>query len=129
MKTVFLIDDDDDDREIFSDSLTSMHPSILFYEAQNGLEAFKILKSGVFLPDLIFLDLNMPIMDGKTFLVQIKEDESLKDIPIVIYTTSSNQIDKDFAAKHKAALFLTKQYSIALLKEDLKNTLEKYLKI
>lgn len=129
MKSIFLIDDDADDREIFSDSLMSMHPSISFHEAQNGLEAFAILRSGIFVPDLIFLDLNMPIMDGKTFLVRIKEDESLKDIPIVIYTTSSNQIDKDFAEKHSAALFLTKQYSIALLKEDLKNTLEKFLNI
>ena len=61
-------------------------------EAKNGEEALEIL-SGVDLPDIIFLDLNMPRMSGIEFLGIIKSDERLKYLPIVILTTSENRVD------------------------------------
>ncbi|QSW88401.1 MULTISPECIES: response regulator [Flavobacterium] len=127
MKSIFLIDDDADDREIFAECLHSLYPSISYYEAENGMEGFKLLQSGRVVPDLIFLDLNMPIVNGKTFLTQIKLDENFKDIPVIIYTTSSNQSDKDFASKHHAAMFITKQFSMSMIKDDLKKAVIKFL--
>lgn len=128
MKTIFLIDDDADDREIFEESLAAEHPSVLFEEAVNGAVAFEKLRSGtVHKPDLIFLDLNMPVMDGRTFLKQIKADPEFKDIPVIIYSTSSSDVDKRFAAENHASEFLTKQYSISSLRQDIKKTVDRFL--
>lgn len=128
MKTIFLIDDDPDDREIFQEILEQEHPSIIFQQAENGSAAFEKLKSeGFTKPDLIFLDLNMPIMDGRAFLQQIKKEKTLKDIPVIIYSTSSSEIDKKFAADNHASQFLTKQYSIELLRKDLNSVVENFL--
>lgn len=130
MKIVFLIDDDPDDREIFAESLFAGFPSILFHEAENGADAFEKLNSGtVPKPDLIFLDLNMPIMDGRIFLQQIKKDTLFQDVPVIIYTTSSSEIDKSFAKDHKADLFLTKQYSMVMVKEDIQTAVQKFLNL
>ncbi|MFD1605452.1 response regulator [Flavobacterium artemisiae] len=128
MKIVFLIDDDADDREIFADSLSSLDSSIMYQEAVNGQDAFEKLLSGTFpKPDLIFLDLNMPIMDGRTFLKKIKEHKDFSAIPVIIYSTSSSDHDKQYASQHQAAMFLTKQYSIALLTRDIKQAIENFL--
>jgi CheY-like chemotaxis protein len=128
MKIVFLIDDDADDREIFADSLSALDSDIMYQEAVNGQDAFEKLQSETFpKPDLIFLDLNMPIMDGRTFLKKIKENTDFSAIPVIIYSTSSSDYDKQFAAQNQAAMFLTKQYSIALLTRDIKHAIENFL--
>jgi CheY-like chemotaxis protein len=128
MKTVLLIDDDADDREIFADSLFSLHKGVHLEEAKNGFEAFEKLNSAGFKkPDLIFLDLNMPVMDGKQFLILIKQDENLKDIPIIIYSTSSSVEDKVFALENKAILFMTKHYSMTQLQKELKQAVADFL--
>lgn len=127
MKTVFLIDDDADDRELFAEALAAEHPSVLFEQAENGATAFEKLKSGSFKPDLIFLDLNMPIMDGRTFLKKIKAEPDYQNIPVVIYSTSSSEIDKQFAKENQAALFLSKQYAFALLRKDIREAIESLL--
>ncbi len=59
--------------------------------AENGREALASIKLDV--PDLILLDLNMPDMNGKEFLTIIKQKEDLKHIPVIILTTSSNNVD------------------------------------
>lgn len=129
MKIIFLIDDDADDREIFADLLAENHPSIIYQEAVNGAIAFEKLRSGSFTkPDLIFLDLNMPVMDGRTFLQQIKKDNDFVDIPVIIYSTSSSELDKVFAKENGAALFLTKQYSMELQRKDIKAAIENLLR-
>ncbi|MHC0446458.1 response regulator [Flavobacterium sp. 3-218] len=130
MKTVFLIDDDPDDREIFEESLAAEHPSVLYQQAENGAAAFEKLRSGSFAkPDLIFLDLNMPIMDGRAFLQQIKADPNFKDIPVIIYSTSSSEADKKFAQENHAAAFLTKQYSLSLIRQDIQTAVQNFLEL
>ncbi|WP_031425250.1 response regulator [Flavimarina sp. Hel_I_48] len=62
-------------------------------EAQNGEIALEILKSNERLPEIILLDLNMPKMNGIEFLRILKNDETLKYIPVVILTTSNNRND------------------------------------
>ena len=61
-------------------------------EAKNGEEALEILKGGD-LPDIIFLDLNMPRMSGIEFLTILKSDDRLKYLPTIILTTSENRVD------------------------------------
>ncbi len=130
MKTVFLIDDDGDDREIFQESLSSLNLPLNFVDAKNGAEALSKLQQPDFRkPDLIFLDLNMPVMDGRQFLIEVKKSDDYSDIPVIIYSTSSNEIDIRFAEENKAAMFMTKQYSLDLLKSELEATLHNFLSI
>ena len=71
----------------------------------------------------------MPIMDGRVFLRQIKEDKFLQNIPVIIYTTSSSELDKKFASDNQAVLFLTKQYSIKMLRDDIREAVDSFLNI
>jgi len=128
MKIVFLIDDDQDDREIFEESLLSLDVSVKFEQASNGQEALgKLNAPGFKKPDLIFLDINMPIMDGWQFLKYIKQDKNFSDIPVIIYSTSSSQEDEEFAFRNNASEFITKPYSISNLREELEKTITNFL--
>lgn len=87
---IFLVDDDTDDQEIFCNVLENISTTIECFTAVNGHEALQKLISGAVKPDLIFLDLNMPLMNGKEFLRAIKKMEGLKQIPVIILSTSSD---------------------------------------
>jgi CheY-like chemotaxis protein len=88
----FLADDDEDDRMLFSEALMEINPSIKCIMAKNGEEALFLLTNGLFeLPDYIFLDLNMPVMNGLRCLAEIKKSAQLKNIPVVVYSTSSKK--------------------------------------
>ena len=89
--TCFLIDDDTDDQEIFLSVLGEVAPSVRCFTAANGQEAIKKLISEEVKPDLIFLDLNMPLMNGKQFLQACHSIDDFKNIPVIILTTSSDK--------------------------------------
>src|SRR5688572_16547895 len=88
-KKLLIIDDDIEDQEIFIEALREVDPAALCYAAISGEEAFtKLEKDMVMLPDLIFLDLNMPKQNGKQVLREIKNTRSLLSIPVIMYSTS-----------------------------------------
>lgn len=91
LKRILLVDDDEDDREIFLEVITEIDPSAELITAINGADGFDKLSSGEAPPHVIFLDLNMPIMSGTEFLRKVKSVEKLKNIPIVILTTSNDE--------------------------------------
>jgi CheY-like chemotaxis protein len=93
---IMLIDDDIDDRFMFSRAAKQEKPEIKCITAEGGKEAFELLNKMTELPQVIFLDINMPGMNGWEFLHQIKKVERLKYIPVLIYSTSSH--DKDISA-------------------------------
>ncbi len=74
-------------------------------------------------PDYIFLDLNMPRMNGTQFLKALKSTEILKNIPVIVYTTSSSLKDKEEMTSFGAAYFLTKPNSLAGLRTELEQVL------
>src|SRR5215212_1458528 len=92
-KVCFLIDDDVDDQEIFALALNEVNERFQCEVANNGYEGLQQLKKMNCLPDYIFLDLNMPKMNGKECLKELKKTERLKAIPVIIYTTSSSLKD------------------------------------
>jgi len=125
MKTVFLIDDDSDDREIFREALDSLDNGYTFAEAVDGEDALnKLQEDGFVKPYIIFLDLNMPRVDGWQFLASVKKMEAYRNIPIIIYSTSSSERDKKNAAENGATGFITKHFSIGELTAELKALLE-----
>lgn len=116
----FLVDDDIDDTFLFQEVLNDVAPQIVLRTAANGQEAFDALKTmaleDAVLPDLIFLDLNMPRMDGKQCLGLLKENEQLQHIPVIMYTTSSHSRDIEEAMQKGAVSFITKPSHISDLK-------------
>lgn len=114
-KTCLLVDDDEDDKEIFALALTEANPSIECVVASDGLEALSMLKDGSFIPDYIFLDLNMPLMSGKECLVEIRKQPHLVQVPIIIFSTSSSQKDIQDTQALGASSFITKPPLIATL--------------
>ena len=121
MKKRFLvIDDDSDDRELFSEALASVDPVIVCDQATDGAEALKRLtERELDAPDIIFLDINMPVMNGWQFLTRLKSEDQYKNIPVIVYTTSSNVKDKRIAGDLGALCFITKPHAFGRLKNML----------
>jgi CheY-like chemotaxis protein len=105
---LFLVDDDMDDHEIFKSALAKVDKDLELLSATNGYDALNMLSTVNTLPDYIFVDLNMPRMDGLQFLKEIKKTDKLKDIPVIIYTTSSNPADIAKTKELGAISFITK---------------------
>ena len=112
MKTslhLLIIDDDADDIQLFTEAVAEIDSTITCTIAKDGLVGMEILNAGDgSLPDLIFLDLRMPRMGGRNFLSLIKEDALFRDIPVIIYTTSS-EVEESIALKGMGAMrFISK---------------------
>jgi len=118
-QNVFLIDDDDDDQFIFLTALKDVAPHSRCHISNNALEAFKYLYARTEVPDMLFLDLNMPLMNGFEFLIILKSDPRFSPIPVIIFSTSDNPEDLDRAKELGALQFITKTSDIQLLKKDL----------
>ena len=109
-KVVLMIDDDKEDQEIFQQELKKFASSIKFLSAYSGEEGLAILNKNSI--DYIFLDINMPLMNGIDVLKLIKNDENLKNIPVIIFSTSDGRAYKKMALNLGAALYFTKPTSI-----------------
>ncbi|HYF69269.1 MAG TPA: response regulator [Ohtaekwangia sp.] len=106
--TCFLIDDDTDDQEIFCTVLGSLFPKIICITAGNGQVALDKLLSGEVSPDVIFLDLNMPLMNGRQFLKEVNRHTRLCSIPVTVLSTSADQDTKASVLELGARQFITK---------------------
>lgn len=107
-RTIFLIDDDEDDRWLFTEALTRTVPFVKCSTASDGREAIEKLHKFLKPPDLIFLDLNMPGMDGKKILTELKHDIKLSSIPVIVYSTSNYHKDIEEAKRLGASDFIIK---------------------
>ena len=117
--SILLVDDDLDDAELFCDALVAADPDFKCHAARNGREALDLLDK-ILIPSLIFLDLNMPVMNGWDCLKLLKSNALYKNIPVLMYSTSSNQNEKAIAADLGALGFITKPDDYGELKRILK---------
>ena len=113
-KKILLIDDDIDDQLYFKDAIAELNEILQCEVANNGREAIEQLKYPP-PPDLIFLDLNMPVMNGYECLEFLKNETRYKNIPVVIFTTSKNINDIEKSKKMGAKLFFTKPTNFNIL--------------
>lgn len=126
-KTCLLIDDDQDDQEIFMIALNDSGRLIDCQMASDALSGLHQLDSNpASTPDYIFLDLNMPGMNGRQCLEEIKSRPFLKDVPVVIFSTSSRPQDIRDARQLGAAAFITKPSSVHSLSRLLSDFFEKH---
>ena len=121
LKNILLVDDDLDDQEFFIEALTEIENAHLFGVANNGIEALKILENPNSLPDYIFLDFNMPVMNGIECLTNIKKLAVTKDIPVVMLSGAFEQAE--LSRRLGAKGFIKKSSDIHELQKELQRTL------
>jgi CheY-like chemotaxis protein len=109
---VLYAEDDIEDVDVFCEVIVSINESIECINTRDGIETITYLENATTLPDMIFLDINMPTMDGKACLKNIKKDEKLRSIPVVIYTTSTNPLDRELCFQLGAVDFIKKPNTI-----------------
>lgn len=123
-KYIFLVDDDVDDRVLFEDALREVCKETKLATANDGQEMMNKLAATVPPePDVIFLDLNMPVKNGFECLAELKSANKLKDIPVIILSTSSEKeyVDKVYA--QGANYYLCKPDSFNTLKRAIDSIL------
>ncbi len=90
IRSVILVDDDSDDHLVFENALHEVNRTIKLFPVTNGLELMSPL--GNFVPDLLFLDLDMPYKNGLECLAEIKANKHTADLPIVVFSSTSRLI-------------------------------------
>ncbi|MDF4203825.1 response regulator [Maribacter sp. SA7] len=114
---VFLADDDSDDRTFFSDALREIPIQTKITEFNNGVDLMAgLLSNDIEKPDVIFLDLKMPMMDGFECLADIRDLEKYADTPVIIYSTSYHPKEITRLDEMGASLYLQKPSSYNQLK-------------
>ena len=127
-KYILLIDDDQDDADIFSDAVNELGLETSVRHFADGNTALEFLSLQTLpLPDIIFLDINMPLISGWTCLKNIKQLAHLRNIPIVMYTTSNLTRETISARDIGASAFLTKPSNFADLKSELSSLFRRFL--
>ena len=121
---ILFSDDDTDDALLFTQAADLMKSSILLSFAEDGEQLMRFL-SRESLPDMIFLDLNMPVKNGIECLREIRNDKKLDKLPVIVYTTSDNPRDIDTCYQLKANLYVVKPTSF----ESIIKTLKKIMNI
>ena len=120
--TILLVDDDEDDHDIFREAVAIVKPGCEMVFAKDGEQGLAQLNSGS-LPDFIFLDVNMPKMDGKEFLKNVKANPDLRKIPVIIYSTSKHKSALGEYIAMGASNYITKPSEFNLLLSYLKSIL------
>jgi CheY-like chemotaxis protein len=114
-----LADDDLDDTELFEEALRNIDKHIELNTATNGKELIDQLSTAHVQPEIIFLDINMPELNGWESLRTLKQDDRLSTIPVVMYSTSAAKIDGTKAIKAGAVCYLEKPHSFIKLQDFL----------
>jgi two-component system response regulator len=127
-QTVLIIDDSQDDILITKRILSKVSPQTRVEAVLSGKAGLEFLRDGKALPALILLDLKMPGMSGFDTLREIRSDEKLKKIPVIVVTSSALESDMKEAYASGADNFLHKAFNIEQFSEDIKNALEFWLK-
>jgi CheY-like chemotaxis protein len=121
---VFFADDDLDDQDFFKKALSRVDQSIHLITAINGEEALaKLFLFFNRIPDLIFLDVNMPRKSGLECLNEIKKNNRFEHTPIVMYSTSFQEKDIQESKFHGALDFFKKPTSLSVLENYLRSVL------
>ena len=113
ISNVLLVEDSPGDVRLTQEAFRAANPSVYLHVANDGVEAMTFLRNqnghkNSPRPDMILLDLNLPRMDGRQVLAEIKNDEKLRTIPTVILTTSEAEADVSKSYQLQANCYLTK---------------------
>lgn len=113
---IILVDDDPDDRILFSEAFEELDSGNILNLFDNGMKALEYLKQADKVPDIIFLDLNMGIMGGLQTLIEIRKDDRYRNLSVAIYSTSSAEKDIEDTLAAGANVYITKPNDFGRLK-------------
>ena len=124
---IYLADDDEEDRILFSDALAELPINCEIYNFRDGIYLVgRLVVEETPLPDVIFLDINMPLMDGADCLAKIRETERISSIPVIIYSTSFEKKEVGKYREMGANCYLKKPSSFNQLKTLLYKCIKTY---
>lgn len=124
-----IIDDDADDHEFISAAIKKIHPEANIKSFFDGLHISTHWFKDSEMPNVIFLDLNMTIVDGKTALKNIRSDNHLKDIPVIILTTDKGTYTKSIYLDLGANGFYSKPYEFQQMINIISEVTDKWLRL
>ncbi|HUR09991.1 MAG TPA: response regulator [Flavitalea sp.] len=104
---IFVTDDDADDFLFLRDAIAELDNTVILEHVTSCGELIQLLEEGK-IPDLIFLDLNMPKISGRDCIEKLREEARYRDVPIIIYSTSKSIKDVDFCYEKGANFYLVK---------------------
>lgn len=121
---VLLADDDKDDRDDFMEAFNSLGMNVDLQTVKNGVELMEYLNTpSIKIPHLVFLDLNMPKKSGLECLKEIRKIQRLKNLTVVIYSTSSSEKDMEDTFVNGANIYMKKPAHLTVLKKLLAQVL------
>lgn len=123
---ILLVEDDPDDQEIFLETLNRISSNLKCMTANHGKEALNILMNPFPQPSIIFLDLNMPVMNGFEFLIELQQFKELKKIPIIIYSTAKDDYDIKNSEKFGVKKILRKPSNLTDITKIISETLKEH---
>ncbi|QSW88438.1 response regulator [Flavobacterium endoglycinae] len=121
---ILLIDDDQDDVEIFIDALDQVGENFMICSSVDSISALHQLSFSNKLPDVIFLDINMPRMDGYEFIKEVKNIERLKDLDIILISNPPEELVIPKISHYQKVRYLAKPASYDSLKNSLSRLLD-----
>lgn len=123
-RQIILVDDDEEDRQIFTSALEDLNLNAEIGQFNNGVDLMAyLLDSSKQLPDLIFLDLNMPLMNGEECLSDIRNEAGLNKIPIIIYSGYYDSFKMEILKKKGADHYFLKPSTFSELKRLIKESI------
>ncbi|MHA7941796.1 response regulator [Formosa sp. 3Alg 14/1] len=122
---VALVDDDEDDRFLFKEAIDQIHIKTELSLFENGQKFMDfLLQPNCILPQVVFLDLNMPVKNGLECLQEIRTTDHLKELSIAIYSTSSSDNDIDETFVNGANIYINKPNDFSKLKSVIEKVLQ-----
>lgn len=121
---ILLIDDDLDDGALFVEAVRTLNQEINCRAESNPVHALEKLRESEILPDLIFLDINMPALSGMDFRSRLRDEVRLQNIPVILYSTYSQDAAEQLSLTSGDDQFISKPYSFEALVEILRNIIK-----
>lgn len=122
---VLYAEDDPEDIEVFCEAIRTIDSKIVCQTVTDGINLFSFLENTIVLPDLIFLDINMPLMNGRDCLIRLKNSKDYQSIPVIMYTTSTRAVDRDELKRLGASDYFIKPSTFSEIYELLRDVLKK----
>jgi two-component system response regulator len=126
-RSILIVDDSPDDVELTILAVERCRTDLMPYVARDGKLALELLSDSKKLPSLILLDLKMPGMGGVDFLREIRANERLKEIPVIVVTTSTLDSDRNESLKAGANDFLHKNFRMDHFCDELEIVVDRWL--
>lgn len=125
---ILLVEDDPDDVLLIMEALKSNLASLHIVHKKNGLEAINYLKeiTNTSLPSLIIMDINMPVLNGKQMLSILKNDKKFQLIPVIVFTTSSHDGDKEFCNQFQVSM-VTKPNNLESFNKKIQEFIKEFI--